>query len=91
MAFWISRDKASMIEGGVLTGARRPFQLSATWPGKVSAIAGTVGSLALRFCPEMPSNLSLPEPWCPITSDGLAEYIWICPPSTSAKAGPPPL
>src|SRR5262245_52432316 len=86
----ISRLSRLMISTGVPAGAQTPPQVLASYPGSVSAMVGTSGSMSNRWLPATASARRPPERMCgsdvTITSKATCTY----PPTRSVTIGAPP-
>ena len=81
-----------MMSFGVPAGAITPTQLSPLMPGKpASAMVGISGMAAVRFSLFTASTRSLSSLKWGMTAAGELNVTGVCPPTTEAAAGPPPL
>jgi hypothetical protein len=81
-----------MMSGGVFAGANRPYQVSASKPGRpVSATVGNCAKAGERSAVVTASARN----WPPSISDAalatVVNITWICPPIRSVMAGAEPL
>ncbi|CUJ67700.1 Uncharacterised protein [Achromobacter xylosoxidans] len=77
--------------GGVLAGARMPYQPLMTKPGTASATVGTLGSKGERWSPVKARALSLPDCTWGSEVEMLSNISETSPPSNATTAGPLPL
>ncbi|MNY29909.1 hypothetical protein D3C86_1639820 [compost metagenome] len=93
MAFWISASSCASTCGGVLAGAKMPYQVSTSkspMPA-ISTIEGSCGKSGWRAGLVMASARSLPALRWGATTGRLANIIGTWPASTSLSAVASPL
>src|SRR5262245_65147263 len=86
----ISRLSRLMISTGVPAGAQTPAQVLASYPGSVSAMVGTSGSMSNRQLPATASARRPPERMCGSDVTITSKATCTCPPTRSVTIGAPP-
>src|SRR4051794_10769629 len=89
--FCVSALSLSTMSRGVPFGATKPYHAPASWPGRLSAMVGTLGNSASRAALPKPMSFGVPASKCLRTKPMLTMIIWIWPPSTSVIVGLAPL